>query len=160
MSNVNKTMDTKICTACGIPKPITDFKMRSGGYRKAVCSLCNADYFRDYSRRHLEKRLFIGIKYRAKKNNLLFDLKESDINVPEYCPILNIKLIPFSENHNKTIINDSAPTVDRLIPEKGYVKGNVVVISWRANRIKGDGTLQEHKLILEYMRRHEKNKML
>jgi hypothetical protein len=41
--------------------------------------------------------------------------------------------------------------LDRIIPEEGYVAGNVNVVSYRANRIKNDGTAEEHLKIADWM---------
>lgn len=38
--------------------------------------------------------------------------------------------------------------------EKGYVPGNVVVMSYRANRLKNDGTAEEHEIIAAWMRKN------
>lgn len=46
---------------------------------------------------------------------------------------------------------DSSPSLDRLIPAKGYVKGNVRVISRRANCLKSNGTLEEFRAVMAYM---------
>jgi len=73
-------------------------------------------------------------KFRAKKYNLPFDLDISDVIVPEICPILGIKLV---FGHSKGC-QSSSPSLDRIVPSKGYVRGNVVVISFRANRLKCD----------------------
>ena len=48
----------------------------------------------------------------------------------------------------------SSPSLDRLVPALGYVKGNVQVISWRANKLKGEGTAEDHRLIAEWMERN------
>lgn len=52
------------------------------------------------------------------------------------------------ESTNKR--HDGSPTIDRIINDLGYVKGNVIVISWRANRIKSDATLAELKAIVAF----------
>ena len=40
-------------------------------------------------------------------------------------------------------MSDNSPTLDKFIPSKGYVKGNVQIISWRANSLKSDGSPDE-----------------
>lgn len=64
----------------------------------------------------------------------------------DVCPILGIPLIV-----SKGKQNDNSPSVDRIDPSKGYVPGNVVVISSRANTIKSYGTLEEHRRIVNFL---------
>jgi len=49
-------------------------------------------------------------------------------------------------------IQDAAPSIDRVDNSKGYVPGNVRIISWRANRLKNDATVEEMELIIKYMK--------
>lgn len=117
---------------------------------------------RDYYLRHLKvikskaqhKRktcpeyiLYHKAKNRAKKRKLPFNIEIDDIIIPNTCPILHIKL-----ERNSRYRGENTPSLDRIYPEKGYVKGNVQVISWRANRIKNDGTLQDFEKIVKYLR--------
>jgi hypothetical protein len=60
--------------------------------------------------------------------------------VPDKCPILGIELFISEKGVGRT---DNSPSLDRIIPSLGYVKGNIAVISQRANRIKNDATLEE-----------------
>ena len=77
-------------------------------------------------------------KVRARKKGLQFNIELADIVVPNHCPYLNILLV--TDNDCK---RDDSPTLDRIVPSLGYVKGNVEVISERANRIKNDATPTE-----------------
>lgn len=79
------------------------------------------------------------------KRDTLFD--ELWKNFPERCPILDLEL-DFSEKGKR---NDFSPSIDKIIPEKGYVPGNVAIISWRANRIKNNGTADEHQKIANWI---------
>ena len=83
----------------------------------------------------LEYTIYHSAKARAKQKNLPFTLTLSDISIPAVCPILGIPL-----QVNAKHMRDSSPTLDRIYPEKGYIPGNVVVVSLRANRIKSDCT--------------------
>lgn len=94
----------------------------------------------------MRRRLFSFAKCRAKKLGIPFNLSVDDINIPDVCPVFGT---PFSVEIGKR--SDWAPSLDRLIPKLGYIKGNVSVISWRANRIKGDATLEELKMLVDFL---------
>ena len=83
-------------------------------------------------------------KYRAKQRGHEFAITKDDIVIPDKCPLLGIPLIK-----NKTIQQGNSPSLDRKDPTKGYIKGNVWVISNRANTLKNDATLQELKTLVE-----------
>jgi hypothetical protein len=46
----------------------------------------------------------------------------------------------------------NSPTLDRTIPDLGYVPGNIDIISQRANVIKNDATPEEVQMVADYMR--------
>jgi len=92
------------------------------------------------------KGLKIAAKGRARKAGLAFNLEESDITVPKVCPILGILLAVEPGRTGNT------PSLDRMDNAKGYVKGNIAVISDRANSLKRDGTAEEHEKIAAWMR--------
>jgi len=83
----------------------------------------------------------------SKKTKWGWELKREDIIFHDTCPILGIPIDWESE-----IRNDNSPSFDRIDNSKGYVPGNVEIISWRANRIKNDGTEEEHYKIFMYLR--------
>lgn len=86
-------------------------------------------------------------RYRAKKKGELFDIELSDLDIPERCPVFDI---PLAYSPGKR--TDNSYSLDRWDNAKGYVKGNVRVISWRANQYKGDLTLEEVERLLNYMK--------
>ncbi len=100
-----------------------------------------------------EARLLKSARANAKARGTLFDLTVEDIIIPSHCPILGIPLIFTEKNPNHEQRHDNCPSIDRLIPAKGYVKGNVAVMSMRANRIKSDATVEELELIVEFLKR-------
>jgi hypothetical protein len=80
-----------------------------------------------------------------------------DVVIPNQCPILGIKIIKqwgLSEQNNQSRANN--PTLDRINSQKGYIKGNVEVISYRANILKKDGTSLEHMQIAKYIKKFSK----
>ncbi len=81
------------------------------------------------------KRTIKAASKRAKLAGVPCTITPNDIFVPDNCPVLGIPL-----KINKQGMQDNSPTFDRKIPALGYVPGNVVVISWLANRIKGSWT--------------------
>ena len=91
-----------------------------------------------------EYYMFHSAKRRAKEQGIPFTITLDDIIIPEECPLLNIPL--FAGNGNPC---DNSPTLDKLIPSKGYVPGNILVISDKANRIKSNATIGEIVLLAE-----------
>ncbi|MBO9624152.1 MAG: hypothetical protein J7500_15700 [Sphingomonas sp.] len=82
---------------------------------------------------------------RCRRSGLEFSLSPDDVTIPETCPILGI---PLSSGlgcgrGQKLIERDDSPSLDRIDNSKGYVPGNVVVVSFRANRIKSDAAVSE-----------------
>lgn len=74
--------------------------------------------------------------------DLPFNLTVDDIHIPKRCPVLGIVL-----NMNR---HEEKPSLDRIIPSLGYVHGNVIVISVRANRLKADASLKEMSRITSF----------
>jgi hypothetical protein len=94
-----------------------------------------------------QRTIFYTRRSQAKKLGIEWTITPSEIEWPEKCPVFNIPL-----NYEiSTGRNDNSPSLDRLDPTKGYTPDNVKIISWRANRIKNNGTAQEHLDIAAYM---------
>lgn len=72
------------------------------------------------------------------EKNIPFSLTKEDFELPEFCPVLGIQLIRGFESGK-----DSSPSIDRIIPELGYIKDNIIVVSRRANGIKTNSTIEE-----------------
>jgi len=95
---------------------------------------------------------------RARLNGLPFSLTVHDIpDIPTLCPVLGILIVA----NVKAGPLDSIPSLDRLDPVRGYVAGNVRVISNRANRLRSDATSDELRRLavdleaIESMRSHQ-----
>lgn len=88
-------------------------------------------------------------KERAKKAGVPFNLTESDIIVPSYCPVFGVKLERALGSKGP---GEYSPSLDRIIPSRGYVPGNIVVISNRANRAKSDLTVDELVTLADFFR--------
>lgn len=155
---------SSICRPCG--------RARTLAYRRANKERVNARnraYYRRHKDRHratqkkyiarkLEwmrtdkvrhaKALLAAVRQRARKLGLPFNIDHTDIPVPDRCPALGVEL---KRNRGKVAF-DSA-TVDRIVPARGYVKGNVIVISQRANAVKNDATPDEIYRVWSFYKR-------
>lgn len=85
-------------------------------------------------------------RMRARKRGLEHSISKEDIVMPTHCPVLGIPLV-----FNEWKYDDNSPSLDRVDNSKGYVKGNVRVISNRANSLKRDASLGEVLAVYEYM---------
>jgi hypothetical protein len=87
------------------------------------------------------------IRAKAKKLDCNIDNEYVRSLVVSHCPIFGIPLDWSRHRGNGTVTTDGSPSLDRIDPSKGYIKGNVWIISYRANRIKNDATHEELKLV-------------
>lgn len=96
----------------------------------------DAEYKRVWYKSNYLQTKLSSCRHRALKNNIPFNIELSDILIPEICPILHIP-IKLSETGKQTA---NSPSIDKIIPDMGYTKGNVQIISNRANKMKSDAT--------------------
>ena len=102
-----------------------------------------------------KRRCFNSARCNAKCKGREFSITIDDLVWPEFCPVLGIKLnygVPTRGKHSP-----DSPSIDRTDANLGYVKGNVVVMSWRANRIKTDATNEELFRLTEYILKTRSN---
>ena len=100
-------------------------------------------------------RYFVRAKKRAADKNIPFDLDLVYLNsiATDVCPVFGTEFVwgrQQGPRHRYT------PSLDRVIPELGYVKGNVVFISMWANMIKADATEKELYAVADWL--HDKRK--
>lgn len=116
----------------------------STGQNQKYCSKsCQKRGYREYAVTYAKtwvsenrvKVLLKAAKHRAKIKGIPFSITDQDILIPEFCPVLNIPLVSGSRCGSGGKSN--SPSLDRLDNEKGYVPGNVWVISHKANTMKG-----------------------
>lgn len=95
----------------------------------------------------LEKWIWHSAKNRARITGVPFSISESDIAVPVRCPVLGIDM-----RRHKGVPQDDSYSLDRIDNTKGYVPGNVQVISRRANRLKNDATIEELESLVAHLK--------
>lgn len=155
----------KRCTSCKAVKPLTEFA-KSKGTRFGTaqhCKICRKVYYgrnREHIRLHANGRspamkMLARAKSRAKRDGLPFDLTIEDLTIPATCPLLGIPLIAGIGKHT-----GNSPSIDKIVPSLGYVRGNVWVISHRANAIKRDASLTELETLTKNWRLYRERKRL
>lgn len=85
-------------------------------------------------------------KQRVKSSGWELTITEEDIQVPEFCPVFGVRL-EFGRMDDR----DNSPSLDRIDSTKGYIPGNVAVICWAANKLKSNGTAEQHRRIADWM---------
>jgi len=98
-------------------------------------------------KRNPEKWLVILARRRAREKGLPFSLKATDVVIPKFCPALGIPL-----KLADGCPNDNSPSLDRIIPDLGYVPENVIVVSRKANAMKQNATLNELERLVDFYR--------
>lgn len=94
------------------------------------------------------REIYKNLKASAKRRNILFSLTLTDLNnltFPLTCPILGIPI-----RHNMGKAQDDSISIDRIDSSKGYEIDNIIVISWKANRLKNNATVEEMQKISEF----------
>ena len=167
----NPRRSEKVCLSCGETKNYKLFRhMKSSpGWmdvenkaRMAHCKTCEIINFRKRYAINNSAQLIYNYKKRAVKKGVPFNLDAAYLSeiMPKdmICPALKVPMIRNTgKNKGK---NRFAPSLDKLVPQKGYVKGNVIVVSDLANRIKADATIEElEKTYLFYKELFEKKKL-
>ncbi|HMO34022.1 MAG TPA: hypothetical protein PKE63_02920 [Lacibacter sp.] len=96
-------------------------------------------------------QLYYSAKRRAKTSGIKFEIEIEDIKIPKYCPIFNVELdTRLGESSNRKP-RFNAPSLDRINSDLGYVKDNIIIMSYKANVLKKDGTSEEHLKIAAFM---------
>jgi len=131
--------------------PIDHFAKDSGKphryFKQAYCRDCSLKAAYEWQQQHPFRVLVLAAKHHN-RNKHDFDIDEEYLQLfdTDTCPILGI---PIQCNIGKCRRKQSpdSKSLDRVDSTKGYIKGNVQIISWRANSLKGDATLEEMVLI-------------
>lgn len=163
----------RVCRECSKSKAIKQFQIdnrRKDGHTR-LCKLCASNYANSWHKANRERHnkkmkewrdkdkvknphtyLWRIAKRRAKENGRPFSIKPSHLKVPKRCPALEkvMKFIPGK-------YSPYCPSTDCIIPSKGYVPGNVAVISHRANTIKQNATVKELRQIADWLERVTKS---
>ena len=107
-------------------------------YRREVDNETIKANRRKHYRNHPESRMLMAAKQRSRNKGLEFNLTTDDIVIPDKCPLLGVPFVAGEKGNY-----EYTPSLDRIDPTKGYIKGNVWVITKRANTMKNNATREE-----------------
>lgn len=163
----------KLCTSCHEIKICNEYRERltKNGidrYQSHVCKSCESAHSLRYNQEHSEEiqayqkmrvetgadsimrknraekylQTFLWRKARqnAKQRNKEFNIEVSDILIPEKCPLLDI---PLQVNIGMGTNRRNSYSIDRIDSSKGYIKGNIQILSQLANTMKNCATQEQ-----------------
>jgi len=177
MSNLALLPTTKCCNRCKTYLPFSLFSRNSANNDKlsSHCKDCDKKGQDKIKAKNYTKRLQQDRQYRAVKHQT-FDYRlkallnaskqrasikniEHSITVEDLkdiypkdgcCPVFGFKL-----EFGNAGFRDHSPSIDKIDPSKGYTKDNIQILSWRANRLKADSTVEELEMLLAYLKQGE-----
>ena len=164
----------KVCSSCKQEKDFDEFyNSKYGKYGLTnQCKQCMTSYRnsnKEYNRKYMEDRrktdndkvkeirnrsyskdparkLYNSAKSRSKRYNIPFNIELKDVVIPEKCPVLEIPFIQGIKGDYQYTYS-----LDRIDNTKGYIKGNIQVITNKANSMKNSATIDELKVFCENM---------
>lgn len=142
-----KRVDNYGCVECGKAK--TSAWSKRSWDTNYEAKLAKSRVYTDNMRKNNPVSLLLaGAKRRAQRAGLEFNITHDDVQIPDVCPVLGI---PLSRGVGRQ--TDNSPSIDRIDNSKGYVKGNVRVVSWRINQRKSDLSITEILALADYIKR-------
>jgi hypothetical protein len=147
------TLTHKRCAYCHSDKPTTDFNKnpKSSDGCFSYCKPCRAEWTKKYDRAEPHKKIFLRKKHKAKERGIEFSLKLEDVVFPTHCPALGVELSYVQRGGNPGSRPNTA-SFDRIDPSKGYIPGNVIIVSELANRIKTNATVEQIERVAAFYR--------
>lgn len=147
---MNETITEKICINCKQVLPIKNF-YSSVLRRKKIysnyssrCKQCSAQYYKNWISTSCQRRATVLLntaKSHSKRKNTPFFITVDDI-INQY-EIQNGKCY-YSGRELSYVTNDkNIMSIDRINPELGYTKNNIVLCCWRVNKMKAGYTTQD-----------------
>lgn len=142
-----------VCKMCGERKDYNSFSPQKAckyGIDTGRCKQCKSEYERKRRIENYqhEKYIYYRLKSRCRINKIPFNLDLEDIVIPDVCPVFGTKFIV--GDYNLTA------SVDRITPSLGYVKGNIRIISNKANRIRNNVTSDDLITVANWLKKFSK----
>lgn len=144
--------EEKFCKKCNKSKPVDQFyyDKRGGGRPTSRCKSCIYEGQLDYRDKNYFMTSHHNKSSECRRKGIPYDLDQDYLQSiwPVVCPVFGIPLTPRGNRHD-----DSTPHLDRLDPNKGYVKGNVRFISRKANLIKSNASWKDIARVAIWLRK-------
>jgi len=146
IKGVKTTKDdtNKVCSLCQEQKPIDKFHKSDSA---TLCGITNRCI-----RCTALSSMIKNAKQRCKKSGRIIDIDANYLlqltKGQDNCPILGIEMVYGGTGS----IQDNSASIDRFDTTKGYIKGNVWIISDKANRMKSNGRIDDIKKVYNYMK--------
>jgi hypothetical protein len=178
MARPTRYLENRLCKKCNIVKNYTTYrkiKPLSNGPEKGkmmgwtsvikdirfyMCKSCEKISMANRYNNNPIPQMLSNAKIRAKNKNIPFEIDSSYLKEifpkDNMCPVLKVKF-EFGYKSQTKINKSFAPSLDRIIPSKGYVKGNCLIVSDIVNRIKQDATLEELEKVLKFYLKYYKS---
>ena len=145
----------QVCSSCNIEKDSDEYYFRKDtGRNNLQCKLCKNAVTAEYRRDHPQlptkesrvRQALAAARSRSRKLGMVFDIELDDVEMRDNCPVFGP---PLDWGHTRC--RSDSPSLDKVIPELGYVKGNVYIISHKANRLKNNATKEELQSIVDWL---------
>lgn len=152
----------KFCSACETLLPLHAFHDNGQGGLQERCIECTHKHWlaklekrrkaheakpQDAKDLVIIRSMMKSARKRAKRDGIEFTITEKDIKLVHVCPIRDVPLV-----RNEGKISPDNYSFDRQDNSKGYVPGNVYVISWLANQAKSNMNIAQVEKLLKYMK--------
>ena len=136
----------RTCKSCGLDHPVSDYYACKTGRNglHAYCKACHRKkILQSASKRTPRRRLYWSSKANACTKGVEHSITPDDIPLPLTCKYLGIKLDYQRTSERGRLRSYDSPSIDRIDPQKGYIPGNIQVISDLANRMKTNATIEQ-----------------
>ena len=149
--------ESKTCITCSETKPASEFhrdKKTKSGF-KGQCKVCHSACEKRFRMDRPFYKSLYNARKRARARDLPFSITEEYLESiwTGVCPVFQVRLnLPSYGGNERTT---AKPSLDRLVPDKGYVPGNVIWISFKANSIKSDATSEEVQAVATWLQQTE-----
>ena len=156
---MKKLREFKLCNKCNKELSFNKFRERkdtgwkdiNNKFRYSYCRECEKKRFKEAYKKDPIPQMLSNSKIRAKAKKLPHNITSDDIREvwpkDNICPVLKK---PFEMGFKSGKTKSMAASLDKIIPSKGYTKGNIVVISDIVNRLKSDASLEDLKKIINF----------